>query len=350
MLLFLTGCLKEQHVIWKAEIEGGEVYDCIFSTTDNKVILVTSNDIICYNMETGERVWKTKMNILRTPLFINEILVTGSMYLPGLYHIDIKNGKIKKKIDMTSEIYKVGVENEASFILIGSESSEQSQLQRFNIINGETEKILSIDGVPKNQLEYYKENIVLTIGSGYISYLLLIDGNTKKVKRKDAIANDRVFRDEFVCMKDCVFYVSNSDAEAKLVQVDIETGNVLEEFPIDFSVNYLEGDGEKILIAGESLYLFDASDKTFFEIVDNKSYIGHGSTIDNGRVVFSDENTIYCYSIADGIIKEIYDLGGRQLFNAFMHEDKIIVILADNIRESVLDGKSFALLALAAYE
>jgi outer membrane protein assembly factor BamB len=348
--LFFSGCFKESHVlekyvIWKGEIAGGDVYDCIFSINDDKAMFITSSGITCYDLKTGKPVWKNKIHSLRTPLFLNKMLTTGHMNRQGLYCVDIVNGKTEKMFDIKNEIYKVEIEKESTFILI-TDAGKQSRVQRFNIISGETENLLTIDGVVKNQLKYYNGNIVLTSGHDNMTYLLLIDGGDRKIKRKDVIAEWTLFKDEFVCMGNCVFYIKDIDGKTKLLQIDIETGNVLGDFPIDFSVGYLREDGKSILISGESLCLFDSNDKIFISIADNASYIGHGATINNGRVVFSDKNTIYYYSIAGGTTKAIYDLQGQQLFNTFMHKDNVIIILSDNIRESVLDGKPFTVVAL----
>jgi hypothetical protein len=97
-LLAFFSCSKENYLIWKGQMKG-EIYDAIICVNDNKLIVTSENAVDCYSLDKGIHEWKNEQAItFYTPLFTDDVLMTGSKNGSGIYSIDINTGEYRKKL------------------------------------------------------------------------------------------------------------------------------------------------------------------------------------------------------------------------------------------------------------
>jgi outer membrane protein assembly factor BamB len=349
LCIFLLNCSGNKPDGWPVKFIG-EVYHCLF-IPENKIIVTANTGIFCYDLDSGNQEWKiNEITTLYKPVLMKDALITGAFCESGLYSISVKDGKIEKLSDLEEWIHAVQVQDENNILAIAQDvGAREYTLIRYNIGSGETREIIPLDAVSKSNLEYFDGNIILSTAFEKIEKLYIIDGTSNTVKWKDGFGDDiytLLDNSDFIRVRNSVYYIKREGTEYYLMQVSIDTGSIIERIAIPFQIasNYIQSDGENILICGMLYYYtFNTTDRQFSKVVGNRGGLGYESFINNDNIAFASDGSIYCYSIRDKVQKRIYDLEGKQIFVMFGNAETLVLVVADNVIESLADNLPFYL-------
>jgi hypothetical protein len=195
---------------------------------------------------------------------------------------------------------------------------------------------------------HYHGNIILTAWEEDEGKIYIIDGNNYRIKRKDTIYDNIMsFNKDFVCLQNSVYYIKRFGNEIGLIKVDLSADEITENYPLFFPLrySYLRAEEENILVHGEYLYLFKTTTKEFLQL-SNNSNTGLCSVINARYAVFADGDAVYCYNLKKKTKKEIYNLNGMGLFKLFMYRNRVVLVMASDINESLADNLLFTLVTL----
>jgi hypothetical protein len=349
--LCLVGCTKKNNIGWPAKING-EVYNCLF-LPENKVVLSTSAGFYCYDLDSGKREWIVEgiMAIYR-PVLLKESLITGIFWEHGLYSININDGSVNKLFNIEELVHALQVQDEENILAVTQDGTKNKYLlQCFNIEDHTIEKITDLDSAPKNKFEIYGENIILpAVYSRKKDKLLIIDRIDKMIKWEDTIRDMTLLHNsDFVRIENSIYYIRNEENENYLLQIDVNSGSIIDRTFLPFLINsnYLRLNKDNILIYGRSFYyIFDTTNKQFSKTIENNGDIGYSSFVNNDNIVYDNHGIIYCYSIRDNRQRKIYNLNGNELFMMFGNSNFVILIVAKNVKSSLANDANFDLMVI----
>jgi outer membrane protein assembly factor BamB len=202
--------------------------DCIISIEYNKIFLSTSAGIFCYDAESGILVWKNAEITYSDTLFVfGGSLIIADARKPRIYYINIETGKVTQQVSLEEYIFMLQVESKTTLLIVSHKPEYQFQLQRYNIISTKTDILQVFEGSPRNQLECYNGDIILTASSktGENGTIYIVDGSDYRIKRVDTIYDNLSSSNkDFVCLQNSVYYIKRIDNRNELTRVDITTG------------------------------------------------------------------------------------------------------------------------------
>ncbi|MDR0604775.1 MAG: hypothetical protein LBG80_10775 [Bacteroidales bacterium] len=336
-------------MVWKNKNQRtGEIYDAIICMKNKKMFLIADDGIICYNLDTGRQEWKNDQIVsLYTPLLVDNILISGAKNMPGIYYTDIETGESKCAINTEGYVHLMQFDDKMNLFIIttADKITKKYNLEYYNFRTRKSDKILFFEHQAKNQLEYYNSTLILNTWDDGMVYF--IDGETHKIIRKRHIENWTLLgQKSFVCTDNSIFFLNKKF----LFEENIKTGDLIRTISLSSSVhaNFLEVDNNYILLPGRNLQIYNIDNQNIIEFVnDDKASIDFYATVlDNGNLLFYDNDYVYTYNMEKNSKERIYQLKGMEVYRLFYFDKYVFLILTDNIIETLADNKPVNLILL----
>lgn len=351
--VFMISCAMS-NVVWEIK-EKGEVYSVLFSLIYKKMIITSEYGLKCFNLQTGESEWSDGEIIsIYRPSLLNSELITGSRLKNDIYCIDIQTGEYTKIYEVDGRVLLTAV-GEGNLLYFVSRKGKKNYLGVLNLATNEKEILFECDGDVKSPLIIHDEDVIIsTYEEISIGKLYCINKNTGELKWEKRIYDRGVLTEEtFVKVDNSIFYVDmRDDIKNSLVEIDIQTGEVIKKIKpkaseyfayMDYVTNsHILSRGEHILLFGHSVFIYNTISKKIKEVF-KKPY---RAILTNDNIIYHDGKSVYLFEIQGKNQKVLYKLNGKQVFAMFAEEQFLLLILADNIKESMANNRDFTYVLL----
>lgn len=346
--VFMISCAMND-VIWEIK-EKGEVYSVLFSLIHKKLIITSEYGLKCFNLQTGENEWSDREIIsLYKPSLLNGELITGSRLKNNIYFIDIQTGEYTKIYEVDGRVLLTAV-GEGNLLYFVSRKGKKNYLGVLNLATKEKEILFEFDGHVKSPLIIHNEDVIIsTYEEISIGKLYCINKNTGRLKWEKRIYDRGVLTEgAFVKVDNSIFYVDmREDIKNSLVEIDIQTGEVIRKIKpkaseyftyMDYVTDsHILSSGENILLFGHSVFIYNTINEEIKELFKKPSR----AILANDNIIYHDGEIVYLFEIQGKKQQVLYRLNGKQVFAMYPEGQFLLLILADNIQETMANNRDF---------
>lgn len=338
LILLIFKLSPNQKMQWEIK-EKSEPYSSSLSFNAKHLYINSSSGLRCYDITKGSLKWSnSEIHSIHRPAIYKDMLLTGSTHSNSLYQVDAKTGKTIKSYDVNRTVIftKLIKDNLLYFI---SEGNTNSYLQTFNLSDGSIDTLFVFKGNVRGPLIAHNNYIVVSAENFYPKgTLYCIDTINGKLKwEKDINVEGDLLSQHVVQYMNTLYFIDLQ--KKKLVNIDIMSGNINREIShSDIKsgvIGYLKGN---LIVYGDKLYLYDIFNDKFKVITDKYDVLVQSS---GDKIIFDYNNSIHSYDIKLNTEREIYSFAGKERYLFFANKNYILLILADNVQESLANNLTF---------